>query len=61
MIGSALFGLVFWAMLAFAGWWFVGPPDGFALWRVFFLTGYAGYTMGLVNAPRTRNEKGATR
>lgn len=60
IIGSALFGLIFWAMLAWAGWWIVGVIDGVALWRVFFFTGYTGYIMGLCNRPTTRNEKEAT-
>ena len=47
MIRSALFGLVFWAMLAFAGWGFLGPIEGISFWRVFFMAGYSGYVMGL--------------
>lgn len=61
MISSAVFGLVAWAMLAFSGWWFLGPVAGLAFWRVVFVAGYSGFIMGLVtHGARTDNEKGAT-
>ena len=54
MIRSALFGLAFWAMLAFAGWGFLGPIEGISFWRVFFMAGYAGYVMGLCDRSSRR-------
>lgn len=57
MISSVIWGLAFWAILAIAGAKLFGTVEGLALWRVFFLAGYAGYIQGLICRPSTNEEK----
>jgi hypothetical protein len=50
VIRDAIFAAAFWAVVGFAGYVIVGPVEGLALWRLFVLTGFAGFAHGYLTA-----------
>ena len=45
-MADLIYASIFWALLAWAGHFFIGPIEGIALWRIFAITGIAGFIHG---------------
>ena len=45
-MADLIYASIFWALLAWAGHFFIGPIEGIALWRIFAITGISGFVHG---------------
>jgi hypothetical protein len=45
-MADLIYASIFWALLAWAGHFLIGPIEGVALWRIFAITGIAGFIHG---------------
>lgn len=53
-MADLIYASIFWALLAWAGHFLIGPIEGIALWRIFAITGVAGFVHGYLTSESRR-------